>query len=470
MELFQSHDFNDRLPEALLDLLQQEPVVSHAYVVGGFVRDALLGEPSKDIDIEVFGTSYAKLASALERWGRVDQVGRSFGVIKLTLPGCKAIDFTIPRQDAKINPGHRGFSVQFSQNMTQQEAVTRRDFTINALFYDPRERYVMDCVNGLEDLSQKRLRVVDRTSFAEDPLRVLRAMQFASRFDLEIDAELLSLSQEMFPSFTELAKERICEEWLKWAAKSRRPSAGLEFLLRCRWIEHFPELSAIVDVPQDPEWHPEGDVFAHTCYCCDALSELPEWKCLPPGDRSVYLMATLLHDLGKATTTVEALRNGSLRVVSPGHEQVGGRWAKNFLARLGVPHAFHQRVIPLVANHMVHLHEPTDRAIRRLAYRLQPETIKGLCMVMKADSLGRPPKPKTIPESIRQLQKRSESLELEQAAPKNILQGRDLLRLGIKPGPKMGEILAKVFNAQLDGQITTRESAIAWAQSKKLIQ
>ncbi len=470
METVQTDDFNDRLPPALLDLLRQEAALAQSYVVGGFVRDTLLGEPSKDIDIEVFGVSYPQLATALERWGRVDRVGKSFGTIKLTMPNCGTVDFTLPREDSKTRPGHRGFAVNCRPHMTRRQAAARRDFTINALFYDPRKQQVIDCAGGREDLLRKRLRVVDANTFAEDPLRVLRAMQFVSRFDLRSDPELIELSRKMAPSFAELAKERVCEEWLKWASKSRCPSAGLNFLLQSGWMPHFPELEAIVGVCQDPEWHPEGDVFQHTCCCCDALAAMAEWQQKPASDRAVYMLAVLLHDFGKTSTTAETLREGKRRIVSPGHEQTGVELAKNFLRRLGISYAIQERVAPLVANHMIHLDMPTDRAIRRLAHRLQPETIEGLCLVMTADSFGRPPKPKTLPKSIRQLQRQSAALQLRQVAPQKILQGRDLLRLGVPPGPAMGRILTRVFEAQLDGKVTDLESALAWARSQKLIE
>ena len=274
----------------------------------------------------------------------------------------------------------------------------------------------------------------------------------------------------MSPSFAELAKERVCEEWLKWASKSRRPSAGLRFLLQSGWIQHFPELQAIVGVPQDPEWHPEGDVFRHVCHCCDALAALEDWRQKPSADRAVYMLAVLLHDLGKASATTEVLREeGKRRIVAPGHERISVPLAESFLQRLGASNALCARVAPLVANHMIRLREPTDKAVRRLAHRLQPETIEGLCLVMIADSFGRPPKPQILPESIRQLQIRAAALRLRQSAPKKILQGRDLLRLGVPPGPAMGKILAQAFEAQLDGKVTNLESAISWARSQKLL-
>ena len=457
-----NHDFLAAIPGPLLKLLREEPVLRRAFVVGGFVRDALLGCASKDIDVEVFDTDFEKLVNALGRWGRVDLVGKSFGVIKLTLPGCATVDFSLPRIDSKVAPGHRGFEIAFDETLSPLVASSRRDFTVNALFYDPRELMVRDEHGGLGDLEEGILRVVDSQTFTEDPLRILRAMQFISRFGFRPDQALLDLAQKMAGSYSELAKERVGEEWLKWSSKSRYPSLSLKFLKDSGWIRHFPELAQAVDVPQDPEWHPEGDVFRHTMHCCDALVNLPEWENADASDRTVYLLAVLLHDVGKASTTDHVMKQGLMRVVSPGHERVSAEMASLFLERTGISKAIEDRVIPLIANHMVHLQEPTDRAVRRLAHRLRPETIEGLTVVMKADSLGRPPKPKVVPESVHKLLEHSKKMDVSNAAPKPLLQGRDLLEIGHAPGPEMGRILSDAFNAQLDGEFSDKPAGLAW--------
>ncbi len=462
-----SHDMQALLPGPLVRLLETEQVLRKSYVVGGFVRDALLGRPSKDVDLEVYGVDYGELAAGLGRHGRVDLVGKSFGVIKLTLPGCETIDFAIPRKDSKTAPGHQGFEMDLLPELSLHEATRRRDFTINALLYDPRERQVIDWHGGLLDLEERRLRVVDRATFTDDPLRVLRAMQFLARFCLEPDPELIDLASSMKGTFAELAKERVCDEWLKWAAQSREPSRGLEFLRVSGWLTHFVELEQMRGVPQDPEWHPEGDVWSHTKHCCDAMADLAEWQALGKEDRLVFMLAILLHDIGKASTTSEVEKNGRLRIVSPGHEAVSAREAKGFLEKLGCAKVIQNRVVPLVANHMIHLKDPTDRAVRRLAHRLAPETIRGLCLVMKADSQGRPPKPKAVPETVTALLKRSEELVLAQGAPKPLLQGRDLLPLGFRPGPGLGEVLKQAFEAQLDGEFRDREGALNWLRQAR---
>lgn len=425
------------------------------------MRDALLGLPIKDVDVEVFGVSYEQLTRALSRWGRTDLVGRSFGVVKLTLPEGPTLDFAIPRRDRKLQPGHKGFEVTFDPDITPKEAATRRDFTINSLMYDPRADAVLDFFGGRADLERRVLRHTSE-AFVEDPLRVLRGMQFAARFELQTAPETVALCRSIRSTFSELAAERVWEEWLKWARSSVKPSLGLRLLVETGWIEHFPEIAALARTPQDSEWHPEGDVFTHTCHCCDALARLPEWQRSEPESRAVYMLAVLAHDFGKPSTTHEALKDGVRRIVSPGHEEAGAPLAEQFLGRLRAPQAIEVRVVPLVVNHLVHLQALSDRAVRRLARRLAPETIEGLCLVMIADHAGRPPLPAEPLASIQALLDRAAELALQDRAPKPILMGRHLVELGLAPGPDFHAILTAAFEAQLDGQFADLEGGMRW--------
>src|SRR4051812_40723057 len=297
---------NETLPPELLAILTETPELKTAYLVGGCVRDWLLGIPHKDYDIEVFNLSYETLSAALSRWGKVDLVGRSFGVVKLTTPSKLTFDFSIPRRDSKVAPGHKGFEIEFDHSITPKEAAARRDYTINSLMFDPREERVLDFFGGQNDLKNGILRHTS-SAFPEDPLRVLRGMQFAGRFELKAAPETIALARQIKETHGELAKERVREEWFKWAEKSRAPSLGLHFLAETEWIEHYPELNKIRGVPQDPEWHPEGDVFTHTSHCCDALTRLARWQTADSESRIVYMFAVLTHDFGKASTTHEAL-------------------------------------------------------------------------------------------------------------------------------------------------------------------
>lgn len=459
---------NETLPNDLADILTGTPELKRAFLVGGCVRDWLLGEPQKDYDIEVFGLDYETMANALARWGRVDLVGRSFGVIKLTTKARNTYDFSIPRRDSKSGIGHKGFAVTFDPDLKIEEAAARRDFTINAMMYDPREKRLIDPFGGEADLRKKILRHTS-AAFPEDPLRVLRGMQFAARFDLIAASETVELSRQIKNTYPELAKERVREEWFKWAEKSVKPSRGLDFLVATQWIEHFAELNAMRGVPQDTEWHPEGDVWVHTLHCCDAMASLEEWKASDPETRIVYMLAVLTHDTGKAITTVETMKSGKLRIVSPGHEEAGGELAEAFLEQINAPNAIRERVVPLVVNHMAHFQQVSDRAVRRLAKRLEPENIRGLLTLMTADSYGRPPLPRKVPAGVKALAQKAEELAVKEEPPEPILLGRHLLEYGLKPGRDLGRVLEAAYEAQLAGEFGDLKEGLGWLSQNPLM-
>lgn len=448
------------LPEDLRRLLRRVPALRRAYLVGGCVRDGLLGLAVKDFDLEVYGVSYAQLAEALRPYGRVELVGRSFGVIKLTLDGATH-DFSVPRRDSKRGQGHRGFEVELDPNLDPAEACARRDFTINALMQDPRTGKILDFHGGRADLEARVLRHTSQ-AFVEDPLRVLRGMQFAARFRLAAAPETLALCQSMLSTYAELAGDRVRDEWFKWAARAEEPSAGLRFLEGSGWIAHFPELAALRAIPQDPEWHPEGDVLTHTQHCLDALVRDPEWQAAEETTRIVLSLAVLAHDFGKACTTQTVLRQGVPRIVSPGHELESGKLAENFLHGIHAPHAIVDRVVPLVVNHMAHFQDPTARMVRRLARRLHPETVERLCVLMSADAAGRPPRPTTVPAGVVAMRQLAQEMKIADAAPQPLLRGRHLLGLGLSAGPEVGQWSRLAFEAQLDGAFQDLAGGFAW--------
>jgi tRNA nucleotidyltransferase (CCA-adding enzyme) len=456
------------IPEELATILGQTPELRESYLVGGCVRDWLSGLPSKDFDVEVFGIDYEQLAKALGRWGRTDLVGRSFGVVKLTTSSGETYDFSIPRRDSKVGPGHKGFEISFDPTITPAEAAARRDFTINSLMYDPRSSEVLDFYGGRQDLQNRVLRHTG-DAFVEDPLRVLRGMQLAARFALDAAPQTLALCRQIKGHFPQLAIERVREEWFKWAEKSTTPSRGLKFLVDTEWVEHFPEVRDLVGTLQDPEWHPEGDVFTHTGHCLDALVQLPAWRAADRESRIVLSLAVLAHDFAKPQTTHLAMKEGRLRLVSPGHEEGGGPVTESFLNRINAPNNIRERVIPLVTNHLAHLQTLSDRAVRRLARRLEPATIQELITVMTADQFGRPPRPQEASAGLRELEARAFDLNVVACAPKPILMGRHLLELGLKPGREFSIVLEAAYEAQLEGKFFDLHQSLQWLAKQKEI-
>ncbi|MDB6166720.1 MAG: cca [Lacunisphaera sp.] len=436
-------------------------------LVGGCVRDWLLGLEPKDFDIEVYGLDYEAMGRALAPFGPTDLVGRSFGVLKVRLEGAE-YDFSLPRRESKTGAGHRGFAVAPDPELTEAEAAARRDFTVNAIAYDPLEDRLIDPHGGAADLKKKILRHTG-PAFVEDPLRVLRAFQLAARFEFTLAPETAALGRSISASYAELAVERVWGEWDKWATKSVKPSLGILVLKQTGWLKHFPEIAALDGVPQEPEWHPEGDVLVHTNHCLDALVGLPTWREGSPVTRRILSFSVLAHDFGKATTTKQAERRGKLRWVSPEHEAAGGPLAEAFLGRMGAPLELIERVRPLVMNHLLHhqgAEEYRDTTVRRLARKIEPATIDELIAVMQADHLGRPPL--VSPETVRRLEHfrtAARRLALEHAAPKPIVLGRHLIALGLAAGPQFKPVLDAAFESQLDGAFTDEAGGLEWMRN-----
>lgn len=457
-----------RLPDDLRAMLEAVRRIGRPRLVGGGVRDWLLGITPKDFDVEVAGVEFDPLQRALQPFGATDIVGRSFGVIKVRSAATgNEYDFSLPRRESKTGAGHRGFAVSADPTLTDAEAAARRDFTVNAIALDPFTESVIDPHHGQRDLAARILRHTS-LAFVEDPLRVLRAFQLSARFELTLAPETAALCRSIVDTYAELPIERVWGEWEKWATKARRPSFGLTVLEETGWLRHVPELAILRGTPQEPEWHPEGDVFTHTQHCLDALVALRDWQESDPARRRLLTLAVLAHDFGKPATTARAEKRGAIRWVSPGHEAAGGEPAKAFLRRIGAPLELGEGVCPLVIYHLAHHHsqgEFTDNSVRRLARKLAPATIDDLAAVMRADANGRPPiQSPEIHARIDELVARAAALRIADAAPKPILLGRHLLALGMQPGPAMKPILETAFEAQLDGAFTDETGGIAWAK------
>ncbi len=458
------------LPADLRAMLEAVRRTGRPRLVGGGVRDWLLGLESKDLDVEVAGVDFESLHRALAPFGATDVVGRSFGVIKVRSAASGAeYDFSLPRRESKTGAGHRGFAVQPDPSLSDADAAARRDFTVNAISYDPFAAALIDPLGGQADLQARVLRH-SSAAFVEDPLRVLRAFQLAARFDFTLAPETAALCRTIADAYAELPVERVWGEWDKWAVKSVKPSRGLDVLEQTGWLRHFPEIAVLRGTPQEPEWHPEGDVFTHTQHCLDALVALDGWREADAARRRRLTLSVLAHDFGKPSTTAYAERRGVMRWTSPGHEGAGGPLAEAFLRRIGAPLELTAPVTALVVYHLVHHrgHNSgySEPQVRRLARKIAPATLEELALVMTADSNGRPPleSPDTL-VLIARLRAQAQALALENAAPRPLLQGRHLVAIGRKPGPEFKPLLDAAFEAQLDGAFTDEAGAIAWLKA-----
>ena len=431
-----------------------------ALVVGGWVRDRLRGVPSKDLDVEVFGLSQERLHAVLGGLGRVEAVGQSFPVYKLWDLAEHDVDVALPRRESKLGRGHRGFEVRGDPDMPLVEAARRRDFTINAIAWDPLTDQYEDPFDGRGDLSRRVLRAVDSTTFGDDSLRVLRAVQFAARFEFDLHEDTAALCRTI--PLDDLPAERVWGEIEKLLLHAPRPSLGLALALDLGVVERvLPELMPLVGCEQEPEWHPEGDVWVHTLMVVDeAVTQSHD---LDRPRRAAVMLGAICHDLGKPATT--AFVDGRIRSLD--HEQAGVEPTLRLLDRLNVHsiggYDVRAQVVGLVAHHLKPgmLHKAGnagDGAFRRLAQKVDLELLARLA---RADCRGRRPGVFDC-SAMDWFIERARALGVRPPAP--LLLGRHVLALGVLPGPRVGEILKAVYERQLDGEVTTVEDAIAAAK------
>jgi tRNA nucleotidyltransferase (CCA-adding enzyme) len=457
---------SSRVPEKILRLARSiGEAGGRALMVGGCVRDRLLGLEAKDWDVEVYGVEPARLRELLDRTGRVNVVGEAFTVYKLG----RDLDVSLPRRERKTGRGHRAFYIEGDPSMSFEDAARRRDFTVNAILEDPLKGELIDPFAGRADLEARLLRAVSPETFVEDSLRVLRAAQFAARFGFDVEPSTLELCRSI--DLTDLPSERVWGELEKILLAAREPSVGL------RWLDTlgatrqlFPEIEALKGVPQEPDWHPEGDVFIHTLLTCDRARELVDDLDYP---RQVTVMlAALCHDFGKPSTTefIEGRRR------SRGHAEAGVGPALAFLERLKMftleGYDVRSQVAALVRDHLKPgefyraRDEVTDGAFRRLARGCELEL---LYRVAKADSLGRNapwvPRERWFTSDAQDwFIERARELSVERKAPAPILLGRHLLEMGLEPSPRVGEVTRAVYEMQLDNRVRTLEEAKAAAR------
>ena len=428
-----------------------------ALVVGGWVRDQLMGRPSKDLDIEVFGIPAERLREMLSAFGPVNAVGESFTVYKVA-----GIDVALPRRESKVARGHRGFEVRGDPGLSPADAARRRDFTINAIAWDPLTGEYVDPFDGRGDIERRVLRAVDSSTFPEDSLRVLRGLQFAARFEFQMEPRTAELCRRI--PLDDLPPERIWGEVEKLLLRARRPSIGFELGLGLGVLDRlFPELKALLGCPQEPEWHPEGDVWRHTLMVIDQARQRIDDLGHP--QQIAVMLGAVCHDLGKPPTT--AFLDGRIRSID--HEQAGVAPATALLDRLNV-HTIggfdvRKQVLGITAHHLkpgmfgMSKTPVSDGAVRRLAQKVDLEL---LARVAKSDCLGRAGRFDC--SAIDWFLERARQLGVQHAPPPPLVLGRHLLQLGMRPGPRIGEVLRAAYERQLDGTITTVDEGIAFAR------
>ncbi|MFA5103419.1 MAG: CCA tRNA nucleotidyltransferase [Candidatus Thermoplasmatota archaeon] len=448
MVRFRGRDVDIRTPHNVSRITDTINARGRGYIVGGFVRDALMGRPSKDIDIEVHGMEINEIRDALTDSGfKVDEVGKSFGVLKVKDPLTReTVDVSVPRRDST----GRKPDVQFIRDATPETAAARRDFTMNAIMYDTKDDQIVDPYNGLQDLERGIIRAVTPDSFADDPLRVVRAAQFSARFGFKIDPDTAEMASTA--DVRAMAPERTKDEMLKVLEKSDKPSLFFESMDEMGHLETmFPEIHALKGVEQDPEHHPEGDAYRHTLDVMDRVSKT---------GKPTLVLAAALHDTGKAKTTQVNPKTG--RIQSLGHADESARIAEQFMERYKFP-AKETKDVTVVVKHHMRPHHMVNENATRLKHKHR----------VLFDVAGSPKSVMDHPEQsiekyrdvvefakhdANRKQEEYDSLKelppLEHYTPTT--RGADLLKEGLK-GPELGKRLTELYVNQVNHMQEKRE-------------
>lgn len=438
---------------------------AHPYLVGGCVRDFLLKKKIFDFDIEVFGTSPENLINSLSpKFKLLPQKCfirqcATFGVFKVE--GFN-IDLSIPRVEEKIGNKHNSFAITLLPSCSVEQAANRRDFTINAIYFDIKNSALCDPCGGVNDLKNKILRNVS-PRFSEDPLRVLRGMQFISRLELRPTDDLIKYAQKLSPH--ELSPERIFGEWKKFILLGKHPSLGLRFLKDCEWIQYFPEILALDTCDQDKYRHPEGNVFNHTGLALDLFAND---KTGSSEEDLIVGFATLCHDFGKPFSTT----SNETGIHHYGHDVAGILPMKKFLERMRAPNWLIAGVEPLVRYHMSLRGEQFETTVEKkrqsnlLKLANQVGRLDRLLRVCAYDQHGRggvwgdPSTQEYRLPIIEWAKKAAKKLNVFDRPPAPIIRGRDLIKLGISPSPVFTKILNQVFEAQLNLEFTNYDEGL----------
>ncbi|WP_297698248.1 CCA tRNA nucleotidyltransferase [uncultured Fibrobacter sp.] len=420
--------FEPDLPGRLLKIANDiREAGGRAYLVGGWVRDALLGKSCRDYDVEVYDMAQDALVPILSKYGRTNLVGKAFGVIHLAMKGL-SLDFSFPRTESKVGYGHRGFVVHTDEKLSFKEAALRRDFTINAMGMELPELTLCDPYGGIDDLKTHTLRHVG-PAFAEDSLRILRGVQFASRFGCTLAPSTVELCRTL--SLDDLSVERLFEEFKKWLLKPGKPSLGLRAFLDIKLDEYFPEIR-----PFESSWDTLGVVLDNMAALRDTCLAENKPCTLSEAQTMEFAFAALLAD--SAETSLKFLE----RITNEVH-----------LLKIVPPllKAFREIAPSIVED---------APALRRLAVKLGG--LKLLCLLVQCA-----PREFFVADQdfAEKLWKAAAEYDLLEAAPQPYLTGKMLMDLGVKPGKQMGEIIKKSFELQLDGKIKNAEDALAWAKT-----
>ncbi len=439
-----------------------------AFEVGGCIRDEFLKirRENDDIDIEVYGIYPDKLQSILSKYGNVDLTGKSFAVYRIS-----SLEISLPREDRKISVGHKGFQVKVTPDLPYRAACLRRDFTVNAIMRDIITGEIIDPLNGIRDLKMEVLRACDLKYFADDPLRAYRAMRFSAYLGFGIELNTLKFCRKM--NIRSLPPERIFGEYRRMLIECRYPGRGLLSAHACGLLDEENEILQMVTCDQELLWHPEGSVFLHTVISLQTAYHFRD-KIEDKEDKLIFMLSVLLHDIGKPQTTkIETEGKKKNRIISPGHQSMGVKIARDVMRRWKVPKKIINRVLSLIgAHHRIFdlwsaRNVVTAGAIRRLMRDTELYLLKPLFLSDKygrGQRIGKSEEIIWLEETIKKMK-----IDINQLKP--LVMGRDLIKIGVKPSPRMGKLLKRIYEAQLDGLFKEKKEGLQlisdWIESEK---
>lgn len=455
------------------------------YAVGGYVRDLIRGIPSEDVDILITHHPVEKIIKKIKSYGKVDLVGKSFGVIKFTI-NRKTYDIALPRRDMPKESevrGHKDFIISANPDIPIERDLQRRDFRCNSIALRLIDNTLIDPFGSLEDIRAKIIRLTNPKAFPEDPLRVLRAARFASVLNFSIDTEIYDSSKDI--DLSGLSVERVNEEIFKILLLSPLPSSGLEELFKLGVLRQlFPELYSLTLSIQDSIFHPEKDLFGHhtvwhhTKLTVDQAKRLADRFHLNQEKKLTLLLAALYHDVGKPGTAQWEYKKGRMVITNNGHDVASEKITKKIFDRFKI-FSWNGYNLRKIALSLIRCHHRaselwqnkeiiTKKAFNRLAADTDGE-IELLVYLDAADRAGREDKPvRGLDEEGTWLLKKFDELNVSKETIKPIIMGRDLLKMGQSAGPSMGRILKKLYQLQLDNEFETKEEGLKIAE--KLIK
>jgi tRNA nucleotidyltransferase (CCA-adding enzyme) len=428
-----------------------------ALLIGGSVRDVFFGKISKDFDLEVYGLPANEVEKTVRKHAKVNEVGAAFGVLKLSFGTGIEADISLPRTDSKVAEGHRGFDVKTDPNMSIKEAARRRDFTMNTLSADPLTGQINDPFGGIQDILEHRLRVTDRERFVDDPLRVLRGVQFVSRFGLEVDQESMKIMQDVVPRLKkETTKERVLEEWKKLLLKSEKPSIGIALSLALGSLrELHPELVDGLIKQETGALSERVDRWMQMLISVDEMARIIRRESLPDHEAFVFMLTAV------ASNLVPGNRQGgreSVKQKPPNLQAVDA-----FLDSMKADNETRKQALAMISSRQVPVdlyvaetyreESVSDGDIRRLAKQIHPATIRSLVLLAEADHVGRGALganpthddlllPQDGFPARDWLLARAQALGIAESKPTHVIEGGDWLRFGFKPGRDIGRLIA----------------------------